>query len=256
MRGHVIAVLLLLFGIGAGRADAQTARPAPGSRAGDIREVFLSLPVPAAAQRGPVLARFGDRIATRAQRERELERALGERISFSRLDPRNGYLEVCLHRADRAACEGFVTLTYFTRRNGDRLVAMQARDEHTMRTENYFWRLSSGRFSPVDPGTVLPDLTWTDYWGDLPRPAHLNPRFFREIGGVHLELPQEGTEVLAVLAPLGDLPGPRGQEMARLWDQRRFTSVRLLWDRQRGVFTKGRGVPYDPEEEEHDHDHH
>lgn len=252
MRGHEIAVLLLLFGIGAGRADAQASRPVPGSRAGDIREVYLALPVPDRAARGPVLAEFGDRLATRAQREHELEMALS--VGSSRLDPRNGYLGLCLHAPERTACAGEVILTYFTQRNGDRLVVMQARDSEANHAEDYFWRLSGGRYTAVDARTVLPDLTWADFWGNQRLPAGLSPRFFREIGGLRLSWPQEGTDVYAALSYPYGLSDPRAERLLELYPSRRFESIQLLWDRQRGLFTKGRGVPPDVEEE-HDHDH-
>lgn len=256
MRGHVIAVLFLLCGV-AGRAYAQTPRPpaAPGANPRDISEVFLALPVPAGSARGPVLASFGDRLATRALREQVLERARGPE-GFSTLDPRNGYLDMCVQAPDYRACRGRLTLTYFNQRNGDRLVVMQAMDEHTLRTEDYFWRLSGGRFTPVDGRTLLPDLVWADFWGDQRLPGGLSPRFFRELGAMRLSWPQEGTDVHAVLDPLySPEPDPRIDQFNELFNRRRFSSVQLLWDRQRGVFTRGRGVPYDPEEEEHHHDH-
>lgn len=253
MRRSALAILLLLCGFGSAEAQAPRPAAAPGANPRDIRETFLALPVPAAAPGRPILSRIAAPLATRALRERALERALAHRSSFATLDTRNGYLAMCVPAANEVDCLGTLTVTYFNRADGSRLVVMQVSDPHGMRAEDYFWRLAGGRFTPVEGRTLLPDLTWADYWGDQPLPRGLGPRFIREMGAVRITWPREGTVAVAVVEPLGDIPGPRAEELAEVYETRRFVSIDLAWDRQRGVFVKARRYPYEPGEEDHDH---
>lgn len=254
MRRSAPLVLLLSCGIGAAHAAAQGPSTVPGAAAGDIREVFLALPVPPAGPSRPVLALVRARVATRALRESALQQALASRYEFSQIHPRDGYLDLCVPAPREADCLGRIVLTYFNQANGDRLVVMQVESAELYRTEDYFWRLAGGTFTPLQGPPLLPDLTWTDFWGSRPRPSGLSPRFFRDSGALRIRWPRQGTTALAVLYPLRDASDRRSEELDRLYEQRRFTAVELVWDRRRGVFTKGRSLIDDPElEEEHDH---
>jgi hypothetical protein len=255
MRRTAMAMVLLLCGIATG-AHAQRA-PA-GTAPRDIREVFLALPVPAAAPGRPLLSRAAPLLATRALRQAALARALAEKPSRAFLDTRNGYLTLCVMRAPGADCVTNLVMTYFVRANGERLVVVQVDDPMGMRAEDHFWTLAGGRFTPVDGARFLPDLTYADFWGDQPLPRGMSPRFLRELRALTIEWPREGTTAWAYVQPLDDdkMDKARADRLIQLYERRRVSTLALVWDRRRGVFTKGRAVAYDPNaEEEHDHDH-
>ena len=250
-----ISAVLLLWG---GSAGAQ-ARAAPaGAAPRDVREVFLALPVPPAAPSRPLLSRVAPLLATRELREAAWERALAEEPSRAFLDTRNGYLTLCVLRVPGADCVTNLVMTYFVRANGERLVVVQVDDPMRMRTEDHFWTLAGGRFTPADPARFLPDLTYADFWGDQPLPRGMTPRFFREMGALTVAWPREGTTAWAYVQPLTEgmaEDDARVERLIELYERRRVSTLALVWDRRRGVFTKGRAMPYDPNGEE-DHDHH
>ncbi|HEU4454766.1 MAG TPA: hypothetical protein VFR81_16980 [Longimicrobium sp.] len=248
-----ISAVLLLWG---GSAGAQARAASAGAAPRDVREVFLALPVPPAAPSRPLLSRVAPLLATRELRGRALERALAADIGT--VDARNGFLELCVGDDRTAECHGTALLTYFVRAGGERLVVLQVSNPDGMRTEDYFWTLAGGRFTPADPARFLPDLTYADFWGDQPLPRGMTPRFFREMGALTVAWPREGTTAWAYVQPLTEgmaEDDARVERLIELYERRRVSTLALVWDRRRGVFTKGRAMPYDPNGEE-DHDHH
>jgi hypothetical protein len=254
MTRTALAMVLLLCGIGPAGARAQAAPAAPR----DVREVFLALPVPAAAPGRPLLSRVAPLLATRQLRQAAWDRAVADGPGRSFLDTRNGYLTLCVMRAPGADCVTNLVMTYFVKANGERLVVVQVDDPMKMRAEDHFWTLAGGRFTPVDGARFLPALAYANFWGDHPLPRGMSPGFLRELGALTIEWPREGTTAWAYVQPLdeGMEDGPRAERLRELYEQRRVSTLALVWDRRRGVFTKGRAMPYDPNgEEEHDHDH-
>ncbi len=252
-----IAVSIVLLLCGNGPAGAQ-ARGAPGAAPRDIREVFLALPVPAAAPGRPLLSRVAPLLATRELRAAMLARGLAAGPGKAFVDARNGYLELCVAGPDAADCVSRMLLTYFVRSNGERLVVMQVEAPSAMRTEDHFWTLAGSRFTPVDGARLLPNLTYADFWGDHPLPRGESPSFLRETRALTISWPREGTTAWAYVQPLdeGMTDQARAERLIELYEQRRVSTLALVWDRRRGVFTKGEAMRYDPNgEEEHDHDH-
>jgi len=255
MRRKALAMVLLLCSIGPAGARAQAAPAAPR----DVREVFLALPVPAVSPGRPLLSRVAPLLATRALRQAAWERGLSAGPGRAFVDTRNGYLELCVLRPSTTTdCVSSVVLTYFVRGNGERLVVMQVGAPSAMRTEDHFWTLAGSRFTPVDGARLLPALTYADFWGDHPLPRGMSPGFLRELGALTISWPRQGTTAWAYVQPLdeGVTDQARAERLIELYEQRRVSTLALVWDRRRGVFTKGRAMPYDPNgEEEHDHDH-
>ena len=246
-----IAIVLLLCGGAPTGADAQAAGAGPR----DVREVFLALPFPAAAPSRPLLSRVAGLLATRELREAAWERAVAAGSGRAFLDARNAYLELCVLPDPAAECAAHLVMTYFVRADGERLVVAQVDDRGSIRTENHFWRLAGGRFTPVDGALLVPEVTYADFWDDQPLPRGVAPDFLRQLGAVRIDWPRSGTTAEARLETLDD--GVKDPALAeRLIDldqRRRFESVALVWDRGRGVFTRGRRKPYEPDEDHHHH---
>jgi hypothetical protein len=255
MTRTALAMVLLLCGIGPVGASAQAATTGAAPR--DVREVFLALPVPAAAAGRPLLSRVAPLLTTRQLRAAAWERGLAAGPGRAFLDTRNGYLELCVLRPPATTdCVSSIVLTYFVRADGQRLVVMQVDDPSGMRTEDHFWTLAGSRFTPADGARLLPDLTYADFWGDQPLPRGMSPGFLRELGALTISWPREGTTAWAYVQPLdeGGTDQARAERLIELYERRRVSTLALVWDRRRGVFTKGRAMPYDPNGEE-DHDH-
>jgi hypothetical protein len=223
-----------------------------------VREVFLALPVPAAAPARPLLSRVAGLLATREMRAAALERATTAGSGRAFVDARNGYLQLCVTRPGATDCVSNLVLTYFVRRNGERLVVMQVDDPSGFRTEDHFWTLAGGRFTPVDGARFLPTLTYADFWGDHPLPRGMSPGFLRELGALTVAWPREGTTAWAYVQPLdeGVTDKARAERLIELYEQRRVSTLALVWDRARGVFTRGQVMPFDPHGAGGEHDHH
>jgi hypothetical protein len=199
-------------------------------------------------------------LATYARRQAVLNAALagGEP---NVLDTRNGYLRLRLAQENAEADTLDLVVTFFNQEGGRRLVVMQAvhadpRDGQPASTD-YFWRLEGGRFTPVDRLDVLPAVTYRDFWGDHPLPDGIGEGFFHDLDATHVEWPRQGTTARYHVFTPGFLvehgEGVMGEARLELFESRRFGAMELLWDRRRGVFTKGAKTPYEPEGDAHDH---
>lgn len=242
---RLILSMFLVAGMARG-ADAQAAAPR------DVREIFLALPFPRQAEGGRVLQAFGGRLSTRAGREEALRGPV-------EVDTRNGYLALSLPGINGAEMPVEAVLTYFNRADGKRLVVLQLRDWSTSAgewplTEDHAWLLSGAAFTHADMDKLLPNLEYGDFWDDE-RPADLERDFFMKMYAFHIEWPREGTTAwLHLYPPATEAGDPLDPELTEVFNSRARTAVQLLWDRERGRFTKGEFVDFRAEDE-HDHHH-
>jgi len=259
MRWKRLLMATALAAGAAGPAVAQPARTEAQVRADprDIREVFLAVPLPVVDWADDYFP-LDSALATYARRRAVLDQALA-RGEPNVLDARNGYLRLRL-AADPLACDSLeLVMTYFNREDGRRLVVMQTLSYPGggQRSDDHFWTLApGGRFTPVHWTEVVPEITFRDFWGDRPLPENRSPTFFREMEATHVEWPRQGTTARLQLFTPWLVPGEDEEgydALVELFESRRFGEMELVWDRRRGVFTKGRKTPYEPEEEHHHH---
>lgn len=236
-------------------AAVAAAIPAAAQGAGprDIREVFLAVPVPESGWVDEVFL-LDRRLATRAGRVAALESALAAGAP-NVLDARNGYLRLRLpsdYQDDVPPADSVeLVMTYFTQPGGRRLVVMQVgqMDERNgeTRSDDYFWTLEGGRFTPRPTFEVLPEFTYRDFWGDAPVPEDFGEHFFYDWDALHVEWPRQGTTArLRLFTPAfaSDLDPDWVARITELFESRRFGGMALHWDRARGVFTRGERTPY------------
>ena len=162
------------------------------------------------------------------------------------VDTANGYMR--LNLSDNWG--QYVVLTSFARADGTRLVVLQTVNEnHVERdahTEDYFYTLApGGRYTEVEPASVLPPITFEDFWGEqAPPPAGVR-RLFDEEHLYNIEWPRSGTTALVRSYPPYNTGGKLGAAEGRAketYGRRRFATMELVWDAARGAFTKGRKV--------------
>jgi hypothetical protein len=257
MRCRRLLMAMVLAMGAAAPAAAQAPRTEAEVRAGprDIREIFLAVPLP---ESGWVDESFPlqKTLATYARRRAVLDAALA-RGGPNVLDPRNGYLKLRIRTEYSESDSLDLVMTYFVQDGGRRLVVMQTagddpRNGQPMSTD-YFWQLDGGRFTPASE--VLPDITYEDFWGDHPVPD-LGESFFYDWHALHVEWPRQGTTARVRIFTPGFLAEGEDEYdpgLVELFERRRFSEMELLWDRRRGVFSKGAKTPYEPEGDEHDH---
>ena len=237
----------------AGSAAAQAPRTEAQVRAGprDIREIFLAVPFPEADYVDDAIP-LESTLATYARSEAVLQAALA-RGEPNVLDLRNGYLRLRLPSEIEGDSLDLV-MTYFNQDGRRRLVVMQAGDMDPRNGEptgiDYFWRLAGGRFTPVHWTDVLPRFGYRDFWGDHPFPGDAGEESVWDWHPTYIEWPRQGTTArLRVFTPgflLDDEDTELEQSLLQVFESRRFTAMDLVWDRRRGVFTRGALTPYTP----------
>jgi hypothetical protein len=219
--------------------------PAPGTNAADqdIREIFLTVPVPKSG-----LDEFAELLGDRAQRK-----ALLEKTDFTSkknaLDIANGYLliETEFHGKEDYAAEIRVVVTYFTSHNGDRLVIIQTTD-----LNNYpdpvvvdgFYLLANGKYTAQEASRYLPPITFFgDFWGNQPLPDKTVVQYVKVQGDpafYTIEWPRKGTVARAQsFVPYSDTDSKEQNRIDRTLGNCQFKDLELIWDRDKGVFVKG-----------------
>lgn len=225
-------------------AHSGRARPARQAAPGDVREIFLTLPYPAHPEPDSVGEYYAEFMDTPEKRRRLLEHPFAKPGEYENtLDPANGYLRVNLN--DNWG--QYATVTYFTRADGSRLVVLQLGLENHVEfdphTEDYFYTLTpDGRYTEVAASDVLPPITFEDFWGDGPLPPAGVRQMFSEDHLYNIEWPRRGTTAVVRSYPPFNTGGrPSGQERKarETYGRRRYATMELVWDRGRGVFSKG-----------------
>src|SRR5215471_3521810 len=164
----------LVAGFGA-TAEART----PAQQ--DIREIFLTVPVPVSD-----LTEFAKLLGSAAQRK-----ALLEKTDFTSdknvLDIPNGYLRIeTLFEDGEYKSEIRIVVTYFTRQDGGRLVVIQVTNLY-----NYpdpvvvdgFYLLADGKYTKQEPSQCLPVISFFgDFWGNQPLPAQYVRQYVKTAG--------------------------------------------------------------------------
>ena len=238
-------VLMLLLAGSVGSAAGQPPR--------DIAAVFLALPLPEARADRPVLAWLASRLDTRAERRALLDRATWtsdyENFQESFVDARNGYLAFYFPQEGEDYTRQRVVLTYFVRSDGERLVVMQLQaDESDVGwpgTEDYFWTLSpDGLFTPVNGWSYLPVIRYEDFWQDEPLPDGVARDFFLRLHSYLFVWPQEGTTAALEITSPPQRTDRASIRLVDFFERRRNNGIDLVWDRQRGRFTRGQLHPY------------
>lgn len=256
--GRLLVIVVLAAAAGPAMGQAQRAGAQAGPR--DIREVFLAVPFPEtdfiddAVPLENVLREPGRRRAV-------LEAALA-RGAPNVLDLPNGYLRLRLPSDGPYGDSLDLVMTYFNQDGGRRLVVMQAghvdpRSGESAGGIDHFWSLAGSTFTPVHWTEVMPEVTYQDFWGDHPLPEGHGDGFFLDWEALHVQWPRQGTTARLHLSTPGFLRDEESEafaeDLAELFESRRFGEMELLWDRRRGVFTKGRKTPYARDGGEHDH---
>jgi len=237
----LIIVLLVHIATGSSGADGL----APGTDPGDldIREIFLTVPVPKSG-----LDEFAELLGDRAQRK-----ALLDTTDFgaekNALDIANGYLsiETEFHGKEGYAAEIRVVVTYCTSHNGDRLVVIQTTD-----LNNYpdpvvvdgFYLLANGKYTAQEASRYLPQISFFgDFWGNQPLPDKNVTQYVKNVGDAAfytIEWPRKGTVARAQsLVPYSDTDTKEQNRIERILEKRQFKDLELIWDRDKGVFVKG-----------------
>jgi hypothetical protein len=226
----------LLAGFGA-TAEART--PAIQQ---DIREIFLTVPVPESD-----LTEFAKLLGSAAQRK-----ALLEKTDFTSdknvLDIPNGYLRIeTLFEDEEYKSEIRIVVTYFTRHDGGRLVVIQVTNLY-----NYpdpvvvdgFYLLGDGKYTKQEASQCLPVISFFgDFWGNQPLPAQYVRQYVKTAGDAAfytVEWPRRGTIARAEsFVPYCDTDTKEQNRIDHTLAKRQVKYLELIWDKDKGVFVKG-----------------
>jgi hypothetical protein len=200
-----------------------------------IRDIFLTVPWPK-GEKESVTDRATELIGDAKHRRSLLDKAQSG-ADQSVVDTANGYLRIYLEPTT------YVVMTYFNKSNNDRLVVLQVADSNTPNanpmTDNYLFTLSHGQYKSESLNTYLPKIELTDFWGTqpLPRPAlrkMINNSFY-------IEWPRKGTIASVIFdEPDFDVESKEVIELEKNMSKRQFDRIELIWDKESGVFKKGR----------------
>lgn len=227
-------------------APAQSSRTEAEMRAGprDVREIFLTLPYPAHPEPDSIGEDYADYMDTFDKRLALLERPYVKPGEYENvIDTADGYLRLNLTNN----WGEYVTVAYFTRADGSRLVVLQLANENHVEydphTEDYFYTLGAdGRYTEVEAADVLPPITFEDFWGEQQQPPAPVRRMFAEGHLYNIEWPRRGTvAVVRSYPPFNTYETVRAADRRAkaTYGQRRFATMELVWDRGRGLFRKG-----------------
>ena len=221
----------------------------------DIREIFLTVPPPegdlSAWQYVSVPDYFAELLSDVGRRK-----ALLEKTDFTSdkniLDIPNGYLRIETVFEFRRDNEDYksairIVVTYFTKRNGDRLVVIQMTDLY-----NYpdpviahgFYLLVDGKYTKQKASQCLPAISFFgDFWGNQPLPARNVRVYVQEQGDAAfytVEWPRRGTVARAQsFVPYCDTDTKEQNRIDHTLGKRQFKYLELIWDKDKGVFVKG-----------------
>ncbi len=220
--------LMLATALVLGAAEGAAAQAWANTAPRDVRDIFLALPVDDVDDSPQLRESLGERLSTRARRVEALREG-------AEIDPVNYWMRLSLPGLEGDAAPVEVIMSSYRRPTGRYLVVLQVNDQPAAgaRSVNYAWELEGSTFRRADIREYLPDLEYADFW-EGPRPAGVEKDFFLDLGAFHLQLPRYGERGEFHL-----LPAPAAPELAGLFAQRTRAGVELLWDRRRGVFTKG-----------------
>ncbi|HEU0299583.1 MAG TPA: hypothetical protein VFR37_09020 [Longimicrobium sp.] len=220
--------LMLATALVLGTAEGAAAQAWANTAPRDVRDIFLALPIDDVDDRPQLCESIGDRLSTRARRVEALREG-------AEIDPVNYWLRVPLPALDGGATPVEVIMASYGRPTGRYLVVLQVNDRTAAgpRSVNYAWEMEGSTFRRTDIRRYLPELAYADFW-DGPRPAGVDEDFFLDLGAFHLQLPRYGDVAAFHLAP-----APGAPQLAELYARRARSGVELLWDRRRGVFTRG-----------------
>ena len=237
----LIIVLLVHIATGSSGADGL----APGTDPGDldIREIFLTVPVPKSG-----LDEFAELLGDPAQRKSLLDKTdFG--ADKNALDIANGYLrlETEFHGREGYASQIRIVVTYFTMQNGSRLVVIQTTDLY-----NYpdpvvvdgFYLFANGKYTAQEASRYLPPISFFgDFWGNQPLPDKTVTQYVKVHGDAAfytIEWPRKGTVARAEsFVPYSDTDTAEQNRIDRTLGKYQFKDLELIWDKDKGVFSKG-----------------
>lgn len=244
--GTLLIIFAALCAAVASSVPARSARAVGATQAPprDVREIFLTLPFPAHPSPDSVAEYYAEFIDTLEKRRRLLEQPYTKPGEYENtLDLANGYLRLNLN--DNWG--QYATVTYFTRADGTRLVVLQLglenQVEYDPHTEDYFYTLTAdGRYAEVAASDVLPPITFEDFWGERPLPPASVRQMFAEEHLYNIEWPRRGTTAVVRSYPPFNTSGKVSGEERKAkeaYGRRSYATMELVWDKQRGLFTKG-----------------
>jgi hypothetical protein len=237
----LIIVLLVPIATGSSSADGLALGTDPDDQ--DIREIFLSVPVPKS-----YLDEFAELLGDRAQRT-----ALLDKTDFGAdknvLDIPNGYLrfDTEFHTKQGNTSEIRTVVTYFARQNGNRLVVIQTTDLYNYPDPvvvNGFYLLANGKYTAQEASQYLPPISFfSDFWGNQPLPDKNVVQYVRVHGDdsfYTIEWPRKGTVARAKsFVPYSDTDTEEQRRIDRTLGKYQFKDLALIWDKDKGVFVKG-----------------
>jgi hypothetical protein len=211
----------------------------------DVRDIFLTLPRPKMADDDLFADVFGD-----SSDRKSLLARTDFTTDKSVLDVPNGYLQIDVFKAGSGSSadrHGYLVLTSFTMSNHDRLVVLQftnLTDFPDTVIEDHFYLLSHGKYTEEKARTYLPEIRFfSDFWGEQPLPDNGVKEYvgrYEDAAFYTIVWPRRGTVPHAVSRiPYSDTDSKEVNRTERIAGKRQYTTIELLWDKDKGVFVKG-----------------
>ena len=210
----------------------------------DIREIFLTLPFPAKPEKDSLAEYYAGYIDTHDKRLKIIENPFSNYSNYPNIfDLAHGYLRLNLWNEPGQ----YIILTYFMKSNHERVVVLQLvlengveRDPHT---EDYFYTLAADGSYEQEPGErYLPRITFEDFWGSQPLPSFVARSKFDYFHLYNVIWPQDGAVATVRSYNPYHTSEPMTAEQRKIkaiYDRREYLEMKLIWDKERGVFLKG-----------------
>jgi len=209
----------------------------------DIRETFLSVPI---SQEDLEYFEVAREISDSGQRKALLEKTdftSGDNV----LDVPNGYLRIAFTiTPEDNPRRRQIVVTYFTKRNRDRLVVVQlARYEYPdPDLGDGFYLFANAKYTQQQASQYLPPISFFgDFWGNQPLPDQRVREYAKSIGDrifYDIDWPRQGSVARArSYVPYSDTDTPERNRVERILGRRQFKEMELIWDKDKGVFVKG-----------------
>jgi hypothetical protein len=209
----------------------------------DIRDIFLSVPLPAND-----LEIFQGVFADAAHRK-ELLQKTDFTSGKSVLDIAGGYLRIEASVKNDAGSDSQISivLTYFTKGNSDRLVVLQLGDLSDYPDPvliDTFYLLAAGQYTEEPASNYLPPITFFgDFWGNQPLPdEHVREyvKLQKDASFYMIEWPRKGTVAKATgCIPYSDTDSKEMEMIQGSLAKRQYKDLELIWDKNKGAFSKG-----------------
>ena len=230
-----------LIAVGPPQTRTRAAQP-------DIREIFLSLPIPQADLEEFQVAQALSDPGHRKMLLEKTDFTAGDNV----LDVPNGYLRIDIPIRLEGDGEGEprlrrIVVTYFAKANGDRLVVVQLGNLYEypdpILVDSYYL-LAKGTYTRQEDSQHLPPITFFgDFWGNQPLPDKLVRTYQESLGDsafYNIEWPRKGIVATAhSYVPYCDTDTKEQNRVDRIIGRRQFEALQLVWDKDKGVFVKG-----------------